>query len=117
MEIQTEFDEGACVMALAGEMNIYHANEIKQAIANAMEKCAELEINLARVTEMDTAGIQLLILAKREMAGRRKTLRLSEHSPAVLEVMELYDLAAVFGDPLVIRAGRARSGAEGGEHI
>ena len=107
MEIQTHFDKGTCVMNLAGEMNIYCANQIKPALVNAMDKCAELEINLARVTEMDTAGIQLLMLAKREMAGQGKSLRLTQHSPAVLEVMELYDLAATFGDPLVMRAGRA----------
>jgi len=107
MEIETKFNNGTCVMDLAGEMNIYCANEMKAALVNAMGQCTELEINLARVSEMDTAGMQLLMLAKREMADQGKTLRLTQHSPAVLEVMEIYDLAATFGDPLVMRAGRA----------
>jgi len=62
-----------------------------------------MEVSLAGVSEMDTAGFQLLVLAKREAARLGRPMRLVEHSPATLEVMDLLNMAAYFGDPVVIQ--------------
>ena len=56
------------------------------------------------MSEIDSAGVQLLMLAKREAQARGGELHLCGHSPAVLDVFELLDLAAFFGDPLVMPA-------------
>ena len=63
-----------------------------------------LELDLAHVAEMDTAGFQLLALAKRESLRLNHTLRIVGHSAAVREVIEFLNMAAFFGDPLVITA-------------
>ena len=63
-----------------------------------------MELDLSQVTEIDTAGIQLLMLAKRESMKRGKELRIVAHSPAVSELMDFYNIAGFFGDPLVIPA-------------
>lgn len=83
-------------------MTIYEAAQNKRALLAALGRAAELEIDLSNVTEMDTAGIQLLILAKREATAANKVLRLSAHSPASLDAIDLYDLGGYFGDPVVI---------------
>jgi anti-anti-sigma factor len=62
----------------------------------------ELEIDLSQVSELDGAGLQQLLLAKREATRVGNTLRLVSHSRAVLEVFDLCNLAAFFGDPLII---------------
>jgi anti-sigma B factor antagonist len=90
-----------------GELSIYTAADSKVALLNALAGAQDLEIDLASVTEIDTAGVQLLILLKREANRQGKRLVLSGHSPAVMELTELYNLAGWFGDPLVIPAGRA----------
>jgi anti-anti-sigma regulatory factor len=54
------------------------------------------------VSEIDTAGVQLLMLAKQAALARNSELRLTGHSPAVLEVFELLNVAAYFSDPLVM---------------
>ena len=59
-------------------------------------------MNLSAVTELDTAGVQLLMLAKRTAQKQQGQLRLVGHSAAVLEVFDLLHLAAYFGDDLVI---------------
>ena len=56
------------------------------------------------MTEIDTAGVQLLMLAKQEALRQQRELRLVGHSPAVLEVFELLNVAAYFSDPLVMAA-------------
>jgi anti-sigma B factor antagonist len=96
MEIETKFRKGTCLMSMAGELNIYFAGEVKPVLLDIVAKCDEAKINLAGVTEIDSAGVQLLLLLRREMVTREKTLCLCEQSHAVLEVMELYNLAAAF---------------------
>ena len=54
------------------------------------------------VTEIDTAGVQMLMLAKRDAIDQQRELRLVGHSRAVIEVFELLNVAAYFGDPLIM---------------
>jgi len=89
-------------LRLAGELNIYAGADLKAALVDALAATTELEIDLAEVTEIDSSGIQLLAAAKREAMDTGKAMRLVNHSSAALELMDLYDLASCFGDPLVL---------------
>lgn len=84
-----------------GEMTIYTAAELKQPLIELLLQGSETELDLAGVSEIDTAGVQLLILAKREAKRLGKTLRFTNHSQAVVECLDLCDLTAVFGDQVV----------------
>jgi anti-sigma B factor antagonist len=89
---------------LLGDLNIFNAAEQRQRLLDAFDSGSEVEVDLSQVSEMDSAGMQLMIAAKREAALRNKPLRLSGHSPAVFEILELCDLAGHLGDPLLIHA-------------
>lgn len=102
-----EIADGVCRILPAGEMTIYHAAEMKAPLLACIARCREVEINLSEVIEMDTAGFQLLVLAKREAVNAGKRLSLVAHSPATLEVLDLFSMASYFGDPVVI-SGQAR---------
>jgi anti-sigma B factor antagonist len=91
-------------LSIDGELSIYRAAELRDLLHAALAQPGDLELNLAAVTEMDSAGVQLLMAAKKSAAAGARALRLVNHSPAVLEVFELLDLAAHFGDPLLIPA-------------
>ncbi len=104
MEINLHAETRPPRLTLAGEMGIYAAAELKSRLLSAVDACAELEIDLSQVEEIDSAGLQLLILAKRQTLAQNKTLTLTGHSRVVLELLELYDMAAYFGDPMVITA-------------
>lgn len=95
------------------EMTIYNAAEMKNRLLLALaESSTALELDLSPVQELDSAGLQVLLLLKREAAAAGKTLYLSRHSPAVLDVLDLCGLAAFFGDPLLIEnTDDARSAA------
>ena len=43
-----------------------------------------------------------MIAVKQAARAEGKTLALLDHSAAVVEVIELFDLAAFFGDPLLM---------------
>ncbi len=89
----------AAVLRIEGELTIFRAMELKPAL---LTQAQHLEIDLSGVTELDTAGVQLLMLAKKTALAEQRELRLVGHSPAVIEVFELLNVAAYFGDPLVM---------------
>ena len=92
----------ARVNAVVGEMTIYRAAELKALLLGAVEEQAGVDLDLSQVSEIDTAGVQLLMLAKQAAGRRGRLFQLHSHSPAVLEAFELLNVAAFFGDLLVI---------------
>lgn len=97
--------DGAMRMVIDGDLSIYHADEIKRQLIDGIRGNPVLELDLSRVGEMDSAGFQLLALAKQESHQVEHTLRIVGHSPAVREIIEFFNMVAFFGDPLVIPAG------------
>lgn len=97
----------ANVLRIEGELTIFRAMELKPAI---LATPALTDIDLSGVTDLDTAGVQLLMLAKKTALAQGGDLHLVGHSPAVLEVFELLNVAAYFGDHLVMDS-RASKGA------
>ncbi len=89
-------------LRIDGEFNIYRADELKHALTEPLQLGVRLVVDLSSVTELDTCGLQLLMLAKRTAKAVGAELQLIGHSPAVIEVFELLNMAAFFGDPLVI---------------
>ncbi|GAB4256246.1 MAG: STAS domain-containing protein [Methylomicrobium sp.] len=89
-------------LAIDSELNIFNAAEQKPRLLEFLQRGDELEIDLAQVSEIDTAGLQLLILIKREAAKAGKSLKFVMHSQAVLNVLELTNLTGAFGDQVVL---------------
>lgn len=89
-------------IAIDGELNIYRAGDLKTLLLGELQRSSSLEVDLAGVTEVDSAGLQVLMLAKQAARAEQRELRLTGHSPAVLDVFELLDLGAWFGDALLI---------------
>jgi anti-anti-sigma regulatory factor len=58
--------DGATRITVEGDLGIYHAAEIKQQLIDGLRAHPVLELDLSHVGEMDTAGFQLLALAKEE---------------------------------------------------
>lgn len=84
-------------MALDGDVTIYRAAELKPQLLQALRPGATLELDLSGVAELDSAGVQLLLLAEREARARGGALRLTALSAAAEEVLALFDLRAHFG--------------------
>lgn len=89
-------------LAIKDELTIFTAVEQKNRLLAFLASGDVLEIDLAKVVELDTAGLQLLILIKLEAAQSGKALRFIMHSKVVLEILELANLTTAFGDPVVL---------------
>ncbi len=105
MPIHAETKNGLSLLHIEGDMTIYTAAELKTELMIQLAKPGEREIDLSQVSEMDSAGLQILILAKRETARSGNQLRLTGHSRAVLDVLDICNMAFYFGDPVLIPHG------------
>jgi len=91
-------------LTLTEDLTIYHALDQKNTLLDALATSDELELDLLPVSEMDTAGLQLLILLKKEAQRSGKRVSIVAHSQAVRAVIDFCNLATELGDPLVIPA-------------
>ncbi|HEY4708189.1 MAG TPA: STAS domain-containing protein [Thermodesulfobacteriota bacterium] len=87
--IQTR-DDGQ--VKIEGEMNIYNAGELKDGLMNAIRGAEVVSLDLSGVSEMDSAGLQVVLLAWREAGRRTVPFRLTGMSSAVESVLSLFDL-------------------------
>ena len=91
-------------LTLTQDLTIYTALDTKPVLLEALQASGALELDLSQVSEIDTSGVQLLLLLKREALAAGKALRIVAHSPAVRQTIDFCNLAAYFGDPVVIAA-------------
>ena len=88
-------------LAVEGEMTIYRALELKDVLLGALRAAGaartELRIDLGRVSEIDSAGVQLLMLVKHLGQSHGQVVRLTAISPAVRSVAEVLCLEEELG--------------------
>jgi anti-sigma B factor antagonist len=98
MESQVQYKEGR--MRVAGEMTVYTAAGLKQELlaAIAAHRRSKL-LDLSEVTEIDTAGLQLLLTARRLAANDGRELLLIDPSRAVRSALELCQLSTLLQAP------------------
>ncbi|MDO8699342.1 MAG: STAS domain-containing protein [Rhodoferax sp.] len=107
MQVTVERKKGGlCRIALNGEMTIYAALALKDELLAPLAQCETAELDLSGVSEIDSAGLQLLIMAKAEAKAHGKTLVITGHSTVVLDILDLCDLEGFFGDNVLIHPGK-----------
>jgi anti-anti-sigma factor len=89
---ETRQGAAAC-LAVEGEMTIYRAAELHPALLDAVRTQDAPALDLSAVTEFDSAGVQLLLVARREAGRLGKRLVLQDASPAVRDAFALLGLA------------------------
>ena len=87
--------DASTVLTIEGDMNIYRAAELKQVLVTAAENTTVVHVDLCDVTELDSAGVQLLLLARRTAETRQHEFRVVKASAAVCEVLTLLDLSSL----------------------
>lgn len=96
--------KGVAQLAVQDEMTIYTVREQKQQLFDNLKSAKEVQVDLGGVTEIDSAGVQLLMFLKQESISRNIKFSLIHHSQVVVGVLELLNLSKYFGDPIVISA-------------
>ncbi|UGA57483.1 STAS domain-containing protein [Vibrio sp. VB16] len=92
------------VIHISDEMTIYTVLEQKNSLLPYLKTGHTIHVDLSDVSELDSAGIQLLIFLKKQALEIGAEFKLQHHSQAVFEVIELFKLTEFFTDPVVISA-------------
>jgi anti-anti-sigma factor len=83
-------------ISISGELNIYCAMELYQEHFKALKFKEVVIIKLAGISEIDTAGAQLLILLFKEIASKKASYTITTSSNAIDEYSQLFNLARYF---------------------
>jgi anti-sigma B factor antagonist len=100
--IQVKKKNGQCSISVESDMTIYEAQEISARLKQQIDACKKIELNLQSVSEIDTAGVQILLATKRAAVNHDKEFHITSHSEAVVQVFQMLNIAHEFGDPIVI---------------
>jgi len=86
---------------IEGEMTIRHMEEFNLMISLAIASGLDIEIDLSQVTEMDKAGLHVMLAAKFESIVRGSRLILvGQRSAVVREIMESNELTGILDAPV-----------------
>jgi anti-sigma B factor antagonist len=101
--------EGLCELRLEDELTIYHSARLKEDLLGQLARCQSMRVDLSAVDEMDSAGLQIMLMLEKEAKLAGKELRFVGHSAAVIDVLETLNLVSHFGDPIVQLAGETKA--------
>lgn len=76
------------VMSIEGDMTIFNAQVILSSIDLSESK--EIEIDLSNVTEIDTAGLQILLSIKKEALKNNLDVKFINISESIDNLLQLY---------------------------
>jgi ABC-type transporter Mla MlaB component len=85
--------------AIEGRMTSAQANALREKILLGIMDTTETEIDLSQVSEIDHAGVVLMMEAKLAASVCDGTLRFIGHSKPVLEILEKYNVSRFFDVP------------------
>ncbi|MBF0338566.1 MAG: STAS domain-containing protein [Nitrospirae bacterium] len=96
MLVNVERDNTKHRLTVDGEMTIVNAVELKKAFTDNLAGCSEVELDLSKVSEFDSAGFQLLLALKLTARKQNKGFRVTIHSLATTQALELYNMKGEF---------------------
>jgi len=78
-------------ICLTGEWTIHVIAQHKSQLSNLLES-GQCNLDMSDITELDSAGLQLLLSARRSLEKRGKEICLTPISPVVKNVLSIYGL-------------------------
>lgn len=87
MAVSIAHKGNAASLAVEGEMTIFTAAELQAEVFAVLAPELKLSVDLSSVTELDSSGIQLLLMLRRESTEHDGTFQIVAFSAAVEGVL------------------------------
>ncbi|ALI09502.1 MULTISPECIES: lipid asymmetry maintenance protein MlaB [Pseudomonas] len=94
MPLHYEAQDDTAQVHIDGELTIYTAAELAAQWLPHLGATPRMALDLSQITEMDGAGLQLLLMVQREASRAGTQLTLTGQSQAVTETLALCNLVA-----------------------
>ena len=76
-----------------GELTIYTAADSKANLMSMLHDCENIDIDLSQIDTLDSAGVQILLMAKREAEACNKQLKLKQLSDSARDTITVLNLS------------------------
>jgi len=96
MKINHEADTGECDIHCGESLTIYHVREMYETFTTLLKEANHWRFDFSATRELDTAGVQLLLAAKREILCSGGSWQVRQCSDEVRQALQLLNLAADF---------------------
>jgi anti-sigma B factor antagonist len=97
MNISRKKSKDTTTLIFEGDITIYHVAHIKDELFADYEKLADkVALDLSAVGEIDTAGVQLLLFAKKFFASVHRPLFITKSNESVESVLTALDVNTQF---------------------
>jgi ABC-type transporter Mla MlaB component len=111
MRIEKTYDkERRCVIACAGPLTAASVKDAWLDIFPYLRAYDMLVLDLKLLDDIDTAGIQLLAVLKKNAHLTRTKIKFINHSAAVLKLIEIYGVTGLFRDKILLQKGPETTG-------
>lgn len=95
-------DKTKCTVLKPENMTIYEAMEIQALFSTTLAKYDQIEVDLSDVSEIDSAGLQLMVALKNDASKQKKIMAFTAHSREVISFLDLFNMTQFFGDPVIL---------------
>lgn len=97
LQIDIRDVDKSCVVAVAGEVDLYSSPELRSAISRAIARAGSVvAVDLHEVSYMDSSGVATLVEGLRAGTQQQKSFVLVAPSNPVMKVLRLSRLDSVF---------------------
>ena len=97
MNISRKKSKDTSTLIFEGDLTIYNVAHVKDELFADYEKLADkIALNLEGITEIDTAGVQLLLFAKKFFASVHRSIVISKSNESVDSVLTVLDVNTQF---------------------
>jgi anti-anti-sigma factor len=101
---ETTDNSAADLVLLTGDLTIYNAAQVAKDLLARVTDGGMIAVDLDGVTEIDSAGVQLLLVTRREVLARGGTFRFLRPSRPVRDVIETFALSDRLAPPAALPA-------------
>ncbi len=92
MEITTEVEDTKAIMTIEGKVTVQTAAQIKAAITALPEEVKDIDVDVAKVTYLSSAGLRTLVLAAKLSKRRHGVMRMLDPSEDIINVLTMTGL-------------------------
>jgi anti-anti-sigma factor len=94
-----EFKENQMFVTLDGNMTIFNGETLKNDLVSVLcdnHNADCIVLDLSKVDEFDSSGLQLLLAFQTALAQEGKPLNITSVNPCIMGVLDLYDMTESF---------------------
>jgi anti-sigma B factor antagonist len=98
LDIATGTGEGACVLTLTGEVDVYTAPKLRESLIEANDTaCEAVVVDMTGVDFIDSSGLGVLVSALKRIRERGAVMRIVCDRESILKIFQITGLDRVFG--------------------